>query len=242
MQKILILLFSLVGTVAIGQTTSKKAATPSKPASKNTTAATPLRLKNQTDSFSYAIGVSIANFYREQGISNISSALVTKAINDCNVGKPALKDGDVNNIIMTYMQQARSQKSSAVRKEGEAFLLANKSKPGVITTASGLQYSIIKEGTGPKPLATDRVKVHYHGTTIKGEVFDSSVDRGQPYTSGVTDFIQGWVEALQLMPAGSKWRLFIPSNLAYGDSDSGPLIKAGSALVFDIELIEVVGK
>lgn len=235
MQKLLIVLFVLVCGGVYSQGTVKKPIATKKPVKPATAA-----MKNQADSFSYAIGVSIANFYREQGISNISSSLVTKALNDCKLGKAALDDGQVNNIIMAYMQQKRSEKSAVTRKAGEAFLAENKKKAGVITTASGLQYSILQEGTGPKPAATDKVKIHYHGTLIDGTVFESSVQRGEPIVMRVNEFIVGWVEALQMMSVGSKWRLYIPSNLAYGDNDSGPAIKGGSTLVFEVELIEIV--
>jgi len=239
MQKLLIVLFMAASLGSFAQTTSKKAVPVKKPA---TAKPAPTTLKNQSDSFSYAIGVSIANFYREQGINNISSAMVTKAINDCGAGKQALDDGQVNNIIMSYMQQKRSEKSAGTRKVGEAFLAENKKKPGVITTASGLQYTILKEGTGPKPVSTDQVKVHYHGTLVDGTVFESSVQKGEPIVYAVNGFIPGWIEALQMMPTGSKWKLFVPSNLAYGDNDSGPAIKAGSTLIFEIELLEIVAK
>jgi FKBP-type peptidyl-prolyl cis-trans isomerase FklB len=239
MQKLLIVLFCFVSTAAFAQGTAKKpAATARKPVAKPSPAA----LKNQADSFSYAIGVSIANFYREQGITGINSSLVTKALTDCKNGKPALDDGQVNSIIMAYMQQKRSEKSAGTRKAGEAFLAENKNKPGVVTTSSGLQYMILKEGNGPKPTAADQVKVHYHGTLIDGTVFDSSVQRGEPIVFPLSNVIPGWVEAIQLMPVGSKWRLFVPSNLAYGDNDAGPVIKAGSTLIFDVELLEIVAK
>lgn len=207
-----------------------------KPTAKTTTAV----LKNQVDSFSYAIGLSIANFYKEQGITEFNSAMVIKALNDAKGQKTLLSEDQVNNTIMTCMQQKKAEKSAVVRKEGEAFLATNKTKPGVVTTASGLQYTILKEGTGVKPTAEDKVKVHYHGTLINGTVFDSSVDRGEPIVLSVNGVIRGWVEALQLMPVGSKWKLFIPYNLAYGDNDAGPTIKAGSALIFDVELLEIV--
>jgi len=244
MQKILIVLLMTVcvGSYAQTKSTSKKAVPAKKPATTTKTSATPVQFKSQSDSFSYAIGVSIANFYREQGITNVNSTMVTKALNDCKAGKPALDESQVNSIIMNYMQQKKSEKSAGARKAGEAFLAANKNKPGVITTASGLQYVIIKEGTGPKPTATDRVKVHYHGTLIDGTVFDSSVDRGEPAVLNLAEVISGWIEGIQLMPTGSKWRLFIPSSLAWGDNDAGPVIKAGSAVIFDVELFEIVAK
>ncbi len=234
MQTLLIVFLMTLSVSSFAQGTAKKPIAVKK--------AVPVLLKNQSDSFSYAIGVSIANFYKEQGIGNINSGLVTKAMNDCKIGKAGLDDGQVNNIIMAYMQQKRSEKSSGVRKAGEAFLEENKKKEGVITTASGLQYTIITQGTGPKPTATDKVKVHYHGTLIDGRVFESSVDRGEPIVYPVNGFVPGWIEALQMMPVGSKWKLFVPSNLAYGDNDSGPLIKAGSTLIFEMELLEIMPK
>lgn len=234
MQKISFIILLFLGSGVMAQTGKPKPQPVKKPL-----ANAPL-FKNQADSFSYAIGVSIANFYKEQGITNINTMLVTKAIGDCRDNKSKLDDNQVNNIIMAYMQEKRREKSAVVRKAGEAFLAENKKKPGVVTTASGLQYTIITEGTGPRPAVTDRVKVHYHGTLIDGTIFDSSVDRGQPYITAVNAVIQGWVEALQLMPVGSKWRLFIPSDLAYGDNESGPVIKAGSVLIFDLELLEIV--
>ncbi|MFM9910060.1 MAG: FKBP-type peptidyl-prolyl cis-trans isomerase [Chitinophagaceae bacterium] len=237
MQKLLIVFLIILSIGSFAQGTVKNPI-----AVKKSVKAMPLALKNQSDSFSYAIGVSISNFYKEQGIGNINSGLVTKAMNDCKAGKAGLDDSQVNNIIMAYMQQKRSEKSSGTRKAGEAFLAENKKKEGVITTASGLQYTIIKEGTGPMPAATDKVKVHYHGTLIDGVVFESSVQRGEPIVYAVNGFVSGWIEALQMMPVGSKWKLFIPSNLAYGDNDSGPLIKAGSTLIFEIELLEIMPK
>ena len=161
-------------------------------------------LKNAMDSFSYAIGASVANFYKEQGINNINAALLSKALTVSKQGNLLLDENQTNTVIMNFMQSIKSEKAAVTRKAGEAFLAENKKKPGVITTASGLQYSILKEGTGSKPSATDKVKVHYHGTLIDGTVFDSSVERGEPIELAVNGVIQGWVEALQLMPVGSK--------------------------------------
>jgi FKBP-type peptidyl-prolyl cis-trans isomerase FklB len=200
-----------------------------------------LALKTQNDSVSYALGMSLASFYKQQGITNINSSLVEKAINDVmKTGKPLLTEMQMNTCVSNFIQKKQAEKSSGNKKEGEAFLATNKTKPGVVVTTSGLQYQIIKQGDGPKPLATDKVKCHYHGTLIDGTVFESSVDRGEPIEYAVTGFIPGWIEALQLMPVGSKWRLFIPSNLAYGDNGSGPKIKPGSTLIFDLELLEII--
>jgi FKBP-type peptidyl-prolyl cis-trans isomerase FklB len=210
-------------------------------APKKTTTATTAApaLKNSVDSFSYAIGLSIASFYKAQGIKDINNTLVVKALSDAKADKPLMTEAQVNNCIVTYMQTAQKAKAGPNKKAGDAWLAENKKKPGVVTTASGLQYKVEKEGTGAKPKATDQVKVHYHGTLTDGTVFDSSVERGQPITLGLSNVIPGWTEALQLMPVGSKWKLFIPSELGYGDNDAGK-IQAGSALIFDVELIEIV--
>jgi FKBP-type peptidyl-prolyl cis-trans isomerase FklB len=210
-------------------------------AKKAISASSPWTLKTQNDSISYALGMSLASFYKQQGITNINASLVNKAINDVmKNGKPLLTETQMNSCVSNYIQRKQSEKSAGNRKEGEPLLAANKTKPGVVVTASGLQYQIIKQGDGPKPLSTDKIKCHYHGTLIDGTVFDSSVDRGEPIEYAVTGFIPGWVEALQLMPVGSKWRLFVPSNLAYGDNGSGPKIKPGSTLIFDLELLEII--
>lgn len=206
-------------------------------------ATTPVVLRSTQDSLSYAIGLSVANFYKQQNITNISTALVMRAINDVNKGnKQALDEQQANACIVGYMQKAKAAKAADNKKIGLEFLAANKNKPGVVTTPSGLQYLILKEGTGPKPALTDMVRVHYHGTLIDGKVFDSSVERGQPIELAVNGVIPGWTEALQLMPVGSKWRLFIPSNLAYGDQQAGPMIAPGSTLIFEVELLDIVNK
>lgn len=244
MKKYVVLaLACLPATVMLAQAPAKKkpvaVAKTTKPASKSTAPSAPA-LKNAADSFSYAIGLSIASFYKAQGISDINNTLVLKALADAKVDKALLNEAQVNNCIVNYMQKARSEKASPNKKAGEAFLAENKKKPGIVVLPSGLQYQVLKEGTGPKPGIEDQVKVHYHGTLIDGTVFDSSVDRGQPITLGLKNVIPGWTEALQLMPVGSKWRLFIPSDLAYGDNPAGPTIKEGSTLIFDVELIEIV--
>jgi FKBP-type peptidyl-prolyl cis-trans isomerase FklB len=248
MHKILVSSALLLWTaVSIGQTT-KKTATPA-PAKKPATSAavkkpaapaTPV-LKNAKDSMSYAIGMSLANFYKDQGISDINTQLVSRALNDALKNqKTLLTEEQMNMSITNYLQQLKKEKAAAARKAGAEFLASNKSKPGVIELPSGLQYQVIQEGTGPKPGLTDKVKCHYHGTLIDGTVFDSSVDRGQPIDFPVNGVIRGWIEALQLMTVGSKWKLFIPADLAYGDQQAGAKIAPGSTLIFDVELIEIV--
>jgi FKBP-type peptidyl-prolyl cis-trans isomerase FklB len=228
-------LCALATLPAIAQT--RKPAPVHKPAA----AGTPVALRNSQDSLSYAIGLSVANFYKQQNITNINTSLVMRAINDVNKNaRLMLDEQQANATIMNYMQKMKAEKAAGNKKLGQDFLAANKNKPGVVTTASGLQYTILKEGTGPKPALTDQVRVHYHGTLIDGRVFDSSVDRGQPIELSVNGVIPGWTEALQLMPVGSKWKLFIPSNLAYGDQQAGPMIAPGSTLIFDVELLDIV--
>ncbi|MBO9631799.1 MAG: FKBP-type peptidyl-prolyl cis-trans isomerase [Chitinophagaceae bacterium] len=241
------ILFTAICCVALGavaQTKKPVAAKPTaRPAAK--TVAKPagtVVLKNAADSFSYAIGLSLANFYKQQGITDINNTLVTKALADQKAGKAVLDEMQVQMCIMNHMQAIKSKAAGPNKKAGDEFLANNKKRPGVITTASGLQYEIIDEGTGPKPTVNDDVRVHYIGTLIDGKEFDSSVRRGEPITFGVTRVIPGWTEALLLMPQGSKWKIYLPSELAYGDSGAGADIKPGSALVFEVTLLEVIKK
>jgi FKBP-type peptidyl-prolyl cis-trans isomerase FklB len=221
--------------------TAKNSTAVHKPTEPSKTVVSTLALKNIQDSLSYAIGLSVANFYKQQNITNINTALVTRAINDVNKkSKLLLDEQQANTCIVNFMQKSKAEKSAGNKKIGLEFLAANKNKPGVVTLPSGLQYSIIKTGAGPKPAITDQVRVHYHGTLIDGRVFDSSVERGQPIELSVNGVIPGWTEALQLMSVGSKWKLFIPSNLAYGDQQAGPMIAPGSTLIFDVELLDIV--
>ncbi|MDI3321798.1 FKBP-type peptidyl-prolyl cis-trans isomerase [Pinibacter soli] len=242
MKKVFLVLISasLVGSAMAQQ---QKAKTPAKPAAKSTAAKPAAKstvvMKNALDSVSYAIGLNVAQFYKQQGIDNINTTCVQKGMADALAGKPALTEDQMNMAVGMYMQKIRSKKAEANKAAGAAFLSANSKKPGVVTLPSGLQYQIITQGTGPKPSVSDKVKCHYHGTLIDGTVFDSSVERGQPVDFPVGGVIKGWVEALQLMPVGSKWKLFIPSDLAYGDRDAGQKIGAGSTLIFDVELLSI---
>ena len=207
-------------------------------------AATPSRavkLNNQKDSLSYSIGIMVASFYKQQGITSINDTLVNKAIKDKMSGDSTLlTEQQCNQVLMGFIEKAKAEKAAAAKKQGEAFLASNKTKPGVVTTASGLQYLVLKEGTGPKPTINDKVKCDYEGRLIDGTVFDSSIKQGKPIEFAVNGVIAGWTEALQLMNTGSKYRLFIPSNLAYGDQQMGADIKPGSTLIFDVDLIEIV--
>jgi FKBP-type peptidyl-prolyl cis-trans isomerase FklB len=202
----------------------------------------PPALKNVVDSASYAIGVSVANFYKQQGMKQLNAAMVSKAITDVLGGKKVLlNDQQCNDIIMSYINRAQADKSKPTIAAGQAFLAKNKTKAGIKTTASGIQYEVLREGTGPKPLATDSVTVHYAGTLINGTEFDNSYKRGEPITFPLNGVIAGWTEAVQLMSVGSKYKLYIPHQLAYGTRDVGN-IPAGSVLVFEVELLAIPGK
>jgi FKBP-type peptidyl-prolyl cis-trans isomerase FklB len=238
MKKMVVLSGLCVMSIGLFAQATKKPVAAKKPATP-ATASAPV-MKNALDSFSYAMGLSIASFYKEQGVQNINSNLVLKAFNDIKSGKPLMDDTQANNCMVSYVQEMRGEKASGNKKAGQAFLAENKKQPGVVSLPSGLQYQIIKESTGVKPAATDKVKVHYTGSLLDGSVFDSSVQRGEPLEIAVNGVIAGWIEALQLMPVGSKWKLFIPSHLAYGDQGAGAAIKPGSTLIFDVELLEIV--
>ncbi len=191
---------------------------------------------------SYCVGMSIAESLKQQDLEGLSAEIIAEAINEIFAGKqPRYTPNEANDIIQTYLNGVGEQKFAAFKEEGESFLNTNKLKPEVKTTATGLQYEVIEEGTGKKPSGTDKVKVHYHGTLIDGTIFDSSVERGEPASFGVNQVIPGWTEALQLMPEGSKYRLYIPQNLGYGaHPHPGGAIKPFMALVFDVELLEVL--
>lgn len=190
---------------------------------------------------SYCVGMSIAGSLLQQDLEGIDADVMAQAIRDVFEGKTlSYQPEQANDIIQQYLAKASMVKFEAIKKEGEDFLANNESKEGVISTSSGLQYEVINNGTGPKPGPTDSVTVHYHGTLIDGAVFDSSVHRGQPATFGVNQVISGWTEALQLMSVGSKYRLYIPQELAYGaNPHPGGAIKPYSALIFDVELLAI---
>lgn len=230
---------------AISASAQVKKAPVSKPAAsaKKAPAAKPAPvLKNLTDSASYAMGISFANFYVQQGLSNINVSLVNRAIDDVISKKNVLiSNEEANMIMMKYMNQAQEAKAKGNIEAGEKFLAHNKNKPGVKTTASGLQYEVLKEGNGPKPAETDTVTVHYAGTLMNGEEFDNSYKRGEPISLPINGVIRGWTEALQLMPVGSKYKLYIPYQLGYGTQGAGS-IPPGSVLIFEVELLKINGK
>ena len=193
------------------------------------------------DKVSYALGLSIGNNFENSGIKDLQVEDFVKGLTDVLSGnQPAITYDEAKEVINDYFMKLQKERFEINKKAGEEFLNINRHKAGVVELPSGLQYEVLKNGTGAKPTANDKVKFHYHGTLINDTVFDSSVQRGEPAVFGVSQVIPGWVEALQLMPVGSKWRLFIPSNLAYGENGAGNLIEPNSTLIFDVELLDIV--
>lgn len=194
----------------------------------------------EKDTVSYSLGVNIATSLKNQGFDDLNLEALTAALSDVFTNQPLqIDEAKGGQILNAYFQGMQERKQAKNIEEGVAFLKANAAKPDVITLPSGLQYKILVEGNGPKPKATDKVTTHYHGTLINGTVFDSSVERGQPATFPVNGVIAGWIEALQLMPAGSKWQLYVPSDLAYGTRGASELIGPNTTLIFDVELISI---
>ncbi len=230
---------------------AKKPATSatSKTAAKPAAAPAPAPLATPKDKISYAIGADLANKLKTAQI-DVDPAVLSRGLKEGLAGtKPAMSDEEVRNTLQDLGKQIQQRQATASkevgeknRKDGEAFLAENKSKEGVVALPSGLQYKILKAGDGPKPVATDTVNCNYRGTLINGKEFDSSYKRGQPASFPVNGVIKGWTEALQLMPVGSKWQLFIPADLAYGDRQAGSDITPGSTLIFEVELLSILHK
>lgn len=190
---------------------------------------------------SYALGLSLGSNLKSNGLDGLDYKKLAKGIEDLMEGaQPEMSIEEAQAIINAYFQELQNKAFEANIAEGKKFLAENAAREGVVTLESGLQYEVLTAGTGATPKASDTVKVHYHGTLLSGDVFDSSVKRGEPATFGVTQVIRGWVEALQLMPVGSKWKLFIPSDLAYGAQGAGQSIAPHTTLVFEVELIDIV--
>src|SRR5580698_6330302 len=237
---------------ASAATTPKSATTPAKKTGTAAKTAAPA-LTTRKEKFSYALGMNIGTGY-SQGLKKQSVEvdwnLVAQGMKDAAAGRKTQLTEDQAKAVLNevqsevHKQQDEKTKETAAKNktEGDAFLAANKSKQGVVTLPSGLQYKILTAGTGPKPTASDSVVCNYKGTLINGTEFDSSYKRGQPATFGVGQVIKGWTEALQLMPVGSKWQLVIPSDLAYGDRGQGADIAPNSTLIFEVELMSIQGK
>lgn len=206
-----------------------------------------VNLSSATDSASYALGVSYGSGLQQSlhtfpgGTANVD-AIIDGFVKGIKADSSGLKMNaeEAQAYLNQYVMGAQMKDAQAEQTKGESFLAENKAKSGIITTESGLQYKVIKEGDGPRPVAEDQVKVHYTGRLLDGTVFDSSVDRGEPATFGVTQVIPGWTEGLQIMPVGSKYTFWIPSDLAYGERGAGQLIRPNSTLEFEVELLEIV--
>lgn len=202
-----------------------------------------VNLKSTVDSVAYAIGISIGTNMKKDGLDSLNLDVLKAAIQSAIKGDSLmLNSAQSQGVIQSYLGNKAKTKGDANESIGKKFLAENKKKPGIVELPDGLQYQVVKEGTGPMPTANDTVKVHYNGTLIDGTVFDSSIERGEPAEFPVGAVIKGWTEALQLMKVGSKYKLFIPSTLAYGDRAAGPKIEANSTLIFDVELISIKGK
>jgi FKBP-type peptidyl-prolyl cis-trans isomerase FklB len=201
-----------------------------------------LVLKNQKDKVSYIIGTEIGKNFKKQSV-DIDPDVLTRGIKDAiSGGKSLLTEQEIQETMAAFQKEMMAKLEEKNKKEGEAFLTENKKKEGVKTLPSGLQYKVIKAGTGKKPKINDTVTTHYRGTLIDGTEFDSSYRRGQPASFPVSGVIRGWTEALQLMGEGAKWQLFIPPNLAYGERGMGGVIGPNATLIFEIELISIQEK
>jgi len=254
----------LLGSALAQQSTTKSQAAPAKsqsaapaktppPAdSKTGTAAakseTPSPFGTQKDKSSYALGMNIAASLKRQPFE-LNPDILAQGLKDGMAGKTLITEDEARATLMQLQAQVQSKQEEKMKlatennkKEGEAFLATNKTKEGVVTLPSGLQYKILKAGTGPKPTASDTVVCNYKGTLINGTEFDSSYKRGEPATFPVSGVIKGWTEALQLMPVGSKWQLFIPSDMAYGTRGAGADIGPNATLIFEVELLSIQGK
>ncbi len=242
-------IFSLVtaGLLAATVTTAQN----TKPAVKKpvvkTTTKTPVKpaapkplLRNGVDSLSYAIGLNIGGNMKAQGIETLNYIALNKGMADAmkENATPLMDDNMANMTIQQKLQEYMAKKNGAVKEEGRKFLAENKKQAGVVELPSGVQYKIITQGTGPKPLLEDTIKVHYKGTLLDGFEFDNSYKRGEPIEFPLGGLIEGWKQAVVLMPVGSKWQLFIPSSFAYGDNPP-PGIPGGATLIFELELLEV---
>ncbi len=206
-------------------------------------------LKDQKDKVSYCIGINIGSSFKQQGIDVNLDVLMAGFKDALSGSKTILTQEEIQQTLMTFQRELMTKQAEHAKelteknkKEGEAFLVENKKKEGVKTTASGLQYKIITEGKGKRPTADDTVRVHYKGTLLDGSEFDSSYKLGEPAEFSVSGVIPGWTEAVQLMPVGSKWQLFIPSKLAYGEQGQGPVIGPNATLIFEVELLAVVNQ
>jgi FKBP-type peptidyl-prolyl cis-trans isomerase len=246
MQKtILFSMALLLGVNSFGQAV-KKLTKPapkssSKPAVKTQNNATGFKLSSGLDSLSYAIGLNVGNSLKSQGLENFNYEAMNRGMRDAfsAANKPLLDEQTASMTIQQKLQEYASKKINVQKEEGKKFLADNKTKAGITELPNGIQYKIIKQGTGIKPAVEDTIKVHYKGTTIDGNVFDDSYSRGEPIEFPLGNLIEGWKQTLVLMPVGSKWQIFLPSDYGYGDRGAGANIPGGATLIFELELLDV---
>jgi len=240
MKRIAVSAVTLLMVVAgVAQNKSKT----TKPTTSSQTSSTAFTLKTGLDSFSYAMGMSVGKFYKQQGLTSIKTNLMLKGIGDAmnDKSKPVMDEMQCNMVMQSYLTEQKAKKSNASKMAGQRFLDSIAKQPGVVKLPSGLQYKVLKAGSDTEhPKITDTVKFHYKGSLADGTEFDNSYTRGEPLIHPVSQLVPGWTEALQLMTPGSKWILYIPSSLGYGDQGAGDVIPPGATLVFEVELLEIV--
>lgn len=235
MPSVLILAVTLHGQTKKGKTTSK-----SKPAAATSSSAS---LKNNLDSVSCALGISLGQAMKSQGIKSLNYSILMKALDQTIKDQPTLLNPEQANQVMSRLAEDKMKSAAEPEKEkGREFLVKNKARKEVVETPSGLQYEILVKGNGPIPKREDTVTAHYKGALLNGKEFDNSYKRGEPLNIPVAGVIPGWTEALTLMPVGSKWKLYIPSSIGYGDYGAGQDIPPGSTLVFEVELLGIGSK
>lgn len=241
MKKLFLLPSVLMLTVSLHAQTKKAAKTAVK--TKTTAAAAAGSLKTNNDSISYALGIFVSENLKSLGVSKVNFTLLNSAITQSLKKQSTSFDMNTANTVLQQAAQLKSMKTAEVEKEkGKEFLVKNKARKEVAETASGLQYEVLVKGTGPIPKKEDTVSAHYKGSLLDGKEFDNSYKRGEPLTIPVAGVIPGWTEALTMMPVGSKWKLYIPSSIGYGDYGAGQDIPGGSTLVFEIELLGIGNK
>ena len=244
MKRVFLLPLLLTAVALQAQTKSTRTITRAKPSgSARATTSTGASLKTNTDSVSYAFGISLGEYMKSQGIQTLNYSMLNKAIDQSIKGQPTLMNSEQANQVMGKIAEAKAKLAAVSEKEkGKEFLEKNKARKEVVETPSGLQYEVLVKGTGPVPKREDTVTANYKGSLLDGKEFDNSYKRGEPLTIPVAGVIPGWTEALTMMPVGSKWKLYIPSSIGYGDYGAGHDIPGGSTLVFEIELLGIGNK